>query len=230
MNEPYSDFSSFGLYRYFSSREEEATADYEQARWRESLPCPSCPYSDCGSSETAPYLDKSKDKSKPYRCRSCDRFFSVRTGTPYDDGRPLWWWSVIDSFKYSCWLEGLTYEQWATGIFERYQWGGFPQCPYCGSENVEVVKNGEPMAYRCRKCRNPRKHFSVRMAVLIDSHVSLYEWLFAIFYYYGSGGKITAAELASAITAADKKPVAKKTAQNLLNKLAKDLQKARAGC
>ena len=180
-------------------------ADYEQARWGESLPCPPCPYCDCGSSETGPYLDK----STPYRCRSCRKFFSVRTGTPYDDGRPLWWWSVIDSFKYSCWLRGLTYEQWATGIFERYQWGAHPQCPDCGSLEVEVVKNGKPMPYRCRKCK-PRKHFSVRMAVRMDSHVPLYGWLWAIFYYYGSGGKITAAELASAITAPETKPVAKR--------------------
>ena len=78
------------------------------------------------------------------------------------------------------------------------------------------------MPYRCRKCK-PRKHFSVRMAVRMDSHVPLYGWLWAIFYYYGSGGKITAAELASAITAPEAKPVAKKTAQNLLKMLAKDL-------
>ena len=203
MSEPYSDFSPLGFYIYYSSREEEATADYEQARWGDSLPCPPCPH--CGSSETGPYLDK----STPYRCRSCREFFSVRTGTPYDDGRPLWWWSVIDSFKYSCWLRGFTYEQWATGIFERYQWGAHPQCPDCGSLEVEVVKNGKPMPYRCRKCK-PRKHSSVRMAVRMDSHVPLYGWLWAIFYYYGSGGKITAAELASAITAPETKPVAKK--------------------
>ena len=78
------------------------------------------------------------------------------------------------------------------------------------------------MPYRCRG-RGCRKHFSVRMAVLIDSHVPLYGWLWAIFYYYESGGKITAAELASAITAPETKPVAKKKAQNLLKLLAKDL-------
>ena len=224
MSEPYSNFSPLGFYIYFASREEEATADYEQRRWGESLPCPPCPH--CESSETGPYLDK----STPYRChsRTCGKFFSVRTGTHLDDWRPLWWWALRDSWVYSIW-GGLTGEQWATGIFERYQWGAHPQCPDCGSLEVEVVKKGKPMAYRCRMCK-PRKHFSVRMAVLMDSHVSLDGWLWAIFYYYGSGGKITAAELASAITAADKKPVAKKTAQNLLNKLAEDLEKARAGC
>ena len=217
MTEPYSDFSPLGFYIYFSSREEEATADYKQTRWGESLPCPPCPH--CGSSETGPY----PDKSKPYHCRYCREFFSVRTGTRYEIPRPLWWWALLDSLVYSI-LQGLTREQWATGIFERYQWGAHPQCPDCGSLEVEVVKNGKPMPYRCRKCK-PRKHFSVRMAVLIDSHVPLYGWLWAIFYYYGSGGKITATELASALAAPGAKPVAKKTAQNLLKVLAKDSQK-----
>ena len=205
-SKPYSDFSPLGFYIYYSSRarEEEATADYEQARWGESLPCPPCPYSDCGSSETGPY----PDKSKPYRCRSCGRFFSVRTGTHLDDWRPLWWWALRDSWVYK---GGLTNKQWATGIFERYQWGLHPKCPYCGSLYVEVVKNGEPMAYRCRMCK-PRKHFSVRTGtVLANSHVELDEWLWAIFYYYGSGGKITAAELAGAIGRT------KQTAQRLLD-------------
>ncbi len=86
-----------------------------------------------------------------------------------------------------------------------------PHMPVLPVLDVEVVKNGEPMPYRCRKC-DPRKHFSVRTGtVLAKSHVPLHKLLWAIRHYYGSRKEITAAKLASEIH------VAEDTARRLLD-------------
>ena len=65
------------------------------------------------------------------------------------------------------WLEGI---KWADGK---------PDCPYCGSLNIAVVKNEKPQPYRCRDCR---KHFSLKTGtVMADSNLPLRKWVYAIY-------------------------------------------------
>ncbi len=70
-------------------------------------------------------------------------------------------------------------EQAAIKFFETRRWNGKPYCPHCGSEDVAVIPSGNPMPYRCRNCR---KHFSVRTGtVLAESKIPLHKWLLAIY-------------------------------------------------
>ena len=70
-------------------------------------------------------------------------------------------------------------EEAARQYFERNRWGEELYCGHCGSTNVAKVKNHKPMPYRCRDCR---KHFSVRTGtVLAESRLPLHKWLMAIY-------------------------------------------------
>lgn len=70
-------------------------------------------------------------------------------------------------------------EEAARKYFETNRWAGEVSCPHCGSLSVAEVKNHKPMPYRCRDCR---KHFSVRTGtVLAESRLPLHKWLMAIY-------------------------------------------------
>ena len=70
-------------------------------------------------------------------------------------------------------------EEAAVAYFESNRWGDEPHCGHCGSTNIAAVKNQKPMPYRCRNCR---KHFSVRTGtVLAESRLPLHKWLMAIY-------------------------------------------------
>ncbi|GAB5497690.1 MAG: IS1595 family transposase [Pseudohongiellaceae bacterium] len=70
-------------------------------------------------------------------------------------------------------------EEAARLYFENQRWGGTPVCGHCASKNVVETKNHKPMPYRCRDCR---KHFSVRTGtVLAESRLGLHKWLMAIY-------------------------------------------------
>ncbi|WP_136636124.1 IS1595 family transposase [Pseudooceanicola onchidii] len=70
-------------------------------------------------------------------------------------------------------------EEAARKFFETRRWADEPVCGHCGSVNVVEVKNHKPMPYRCRDCR---KHFSVRTGtVLAESRLPLQKWLLAIY-------------------------------------------------
>lgn len=67
----------------------------------------------------------------------------------------------------------------ARKYFERNRWADEVSCPHCGSLSVAEVKDHKPMPYRCRDCR---KHFSVRTGtVLAESRLPLHKWLMAIY-------------------------------------------------
>lgn len=62
-------------------------------------------------------------------------------------------------------------EKW----FEKQRWGDERCCPDCGSTNTAVVKSRKPMPYRCRDCR---RHFSVRKGTAMQSSKLGYQtWL-----------------------------------------------------
>ncbi len=70
-------------------------------------------------------------------------------------------------------------EEAARQFFEIKRWNGKPQCGHCGSESVSECKDHKPMPYRCRECR---KHFSVRTGtVMEESRLPLHKWLMAIY-------------------------------------------------
>ncbi|MEE4208568.1 MAG: IS1595 family transposase [Parvularcula sp.] len=70
-------------------------------------------------------------------------------------------------------------EDAARKFFEKRRWADEPVCGHCGSVNVVECKGHKPMPYRCRDCR---KHFSVRTGtVLAESRLPLLKWLLAIY-------------------------------------------------
>ncbi|HEY1090811.1 MAG TPA: IS1595 family transposase, partial [Burkholderiaceae bacterium] len=77
-------------------------------------------------------------------------------------------------------LKRFPTEDSARLYFEGQRWAANgPFCAHCGSFNVVEVKDHKPMPYRCRDCR---KHFSVRTGtVLEESRLPLQKWLMAIY-------------------------------------------------
>jgi len=70
-------------------------------------------------------------------------------------------------------------EEAARLYFENNRWASEANCGHCGSLNVHECKDHKPMPYRCRDCR---KHFSVRTGtVLAESRLPLHKWLMAIY-------------------------------------------------
>ena len=66
-------------------------------------------------------------------------------------------------------------EKW----FENERWGDERCCPDCGSVNTMATKNRKPMPYRCRDCR---RHFSVRKGTVMQSSKLGYQkWAFGIY-------------------------------------------------
>ncbi len=66
-------------------------------------------------------------------------------------------------------------EQW----FEAQRWDSGIACPDCGSVRYSACKNRKPMPYRCKDCR---KHFSVRKGtVMQSSKLGYQEWAIAIY-------------------------------------------------
>lgn len=69
-----------------------------------------------------------------------------------------------------------TAERW----FEELRWpGGARFCPHCKSERTSVVKNRDPMPYRCMDCR---RHFSVKKGSVMEaSNLGYQKWAFALY-------------------------------------------------
>lgn len=91
-------------------------------------------------------------------------------------------------------FEKFPNEEAARQYFENNRWGGEAHCGHCGSTNVAEVKNHKPMPYRCRDCR---KHFSVRTGtVLAESRLGLHKWLMAIYMMTTARKGIPSTEMA----------------------------------
>lgn len=82
----------------------------------------------------------------------------------------------------------------AESYFENKRWGAEISCPHCGSYSTSNVKNRNPMPHRCRDCR---KHFSVRIGtVLAESKISLQKWLMAIYMLHTSRKGVSSIQMA----------------------------------
>ena len=67
----------------------------------------------------------------------------------------------------------------AEAWFIAQRWGDAIRCAYCDSDSVAMVKHRKPMPYRCRDCR---KHFSVRSnSVMQGSKLPLAKWAIAFY-------------------------------------------------
>ena len=65
--------------------------------------------------------------------------------------------------------------------FIEQRWPHGIACPNCGSLSVATVASRQPMPFRCRDCR---KHFSVKTGtVLQSSNISLDKWAIAFYLY-----------------------------------------------
>lgn len=72
-------------------------------------------------------------------------------------------------------------EQRAAQWFIDQRWPDGPICPRCSSADIQTVRTGKPMPFRCRLCR---RHFSVRTGtVMARSKISLRKWVVAIYLY-----------------------------------------------
>ena len=71
--------------------------------------------------------------------------------------------------------DDATAEQW----FAETRWPNGPQCPNCGSWNIQTGAAHKSMPYRCRACR---KRFSVRSkTVMAESNLGFQVWVLAIY-------------------------------------------------
>jgi len=86
---------------------------------------------------------------------------------------------MSDTFSLYEFFQKFPNEGAARQSFETKRWPSGVFCPHCGSFGVVECVNHKPMPYRCRDCR---KHFSVRTdSVLAESKLPLHKWLMAIY-------------------------------------------------
>ena len=65
--------------------------------------------------------------------------------------------------------------------FIEQRWPNGIACPHCGSLNFATIASRKPQPFRCRDCR---KHFSVKTGtVLQSSNISLDKWAIAFYLY-----------------------------------------------
>ena len=72
----------------------------------------------------------------------------------------------------------------AEAWFIEQRWPNGVACPFCGSLKVADIANRKPQPFRCRDCR---KHFSVKTAtVLHSSNIPLNKWAVGFYLYMTS--------------------------------------------
>ena len=85
-------------------------------------------------------------------------------------------------------------EATAVQYVEERRWPSGVCCPKCGSDAVSRVKSGKPMPWRCRDCR---KHFSVRTGtVFAESKLGIHKWLLAAYLMTTARKGISSVQLA----------------------------------
>ena len=83
--------------------------------------------------------------------------------------------SLLDVIRY------FDTEEKAEEWFVKERWPNGVACPHCGSLSVRAVPSRKPQPFRCRDCR---KHFSVKTkTVLHSSNIPLSKWAIAFYAY-----------------------------------------------
>ncbi len=78
-------------------------------------------------------------------------------------------------------VERFNTEEKVEAWFIQQRWPNGIACPKCGSLNVATVASRKPSPFRCRDCR---KHFSVKTGtVLHSSNIPLRKWAIAFYQY-----------------------------------------------
>lgn len=90
------------------------------------------------------------------------------------------------------------------------RWNGEPQCPYCQSKKVGLLR-GKNRRYKCYGCR---KQFSVRVGTIFhDSKLSLRKWFFAIYLFSAHKKGVSSHQLARDLS------ITQKTAWYVLHRI-----------
>lgn len=90
-------------------------------------------------------------------------------------------------------------EKKARDFLEFLRWGGIPECPHCGSKRS--YPNGCGIRYKCAGCG---KKYSVALKSMLNhSRVGLKNWLFGLFIYQKSKGRILTGPLADILNVSD---------------------------
>ena len=72
-------------------------------------------------------------------------------------------------------------EEKAEAWFVSKRWPNGPVCPFCQSANIATVASRKPQPFRCRDCR---KHFSVKTGTLMHSaKIPLSKWATGFYLY-----------------------------------------------
>ena len=72
-------------------------------------------------------------------------------------------------------------EEKAEAWFIEQRWPNGVACPHCGSTNIAEIANRKPQPFRCRDCR---KHFSVKSGTLLhSSKIPLSKWAIAFYLF-----------------------------------------------
>ncbi len=109
---------NISLYQFFERfpNEESARVYFEKKRWNDQIVCPHC-----GSEKTS---ECKNHKPMPYRCKSCRKHFSVRTGTVLAESRlPLHKW-LMAMYMLTTARKGISSVQMAKelGITQKSAW------------------------------------------------------------------------------------------------------------
>jgi len=72
-------------------------------------------------------------------------------------------------------------EEAAEAWFTQQRWPDGVICPHCGGERISEIASRKPQPYRCKDCR---KHFSVKTDTLLhSSNIPLAKWAIAFYLY-----------------------------------------------
>lgn len=83
----------------------------------------------------------------------------------------------------------------ARTYLELARWPGGVRCVHCGSDGAYSVRHGR--GYACKACR---RQFSVRTGTVMEgSHISLRNWLYAMYLLSASKGSLTSVSLAKVL-------------------------------
>ena len=81
-------------------------------------------------------------------------------------------------------LQQFDTEEKAEAWFVAQRWPDGVTCPFCASKRISIIATRKPQPYRCRNCR---RHFSVKTDTLLhSSNIPLTKWAVAFYLFINS--------------------------------------------